>query len=110
MRDSSIADILLRIPTTSIFSRTDEVVQPENGNDIENSSSAIEGSRGGNILVQDFCPLLAEGHGQQLYFNFTYQVILIALRSQSRFASPRQVMNANIPCTPDAVGGLTCSS
>ena len=95
------------LPTTSIFDTTDKLVQPEANNTLEGSTSWIGGLRTGNILIQEHCPNLTVSHGQQLYSNFTYQVVKLALDSPTRFASPvnvaRAVANGLISCEQDAI-------
>ncbi|KAK9897130.1 alpha/beta-hydrolase [Cystobasidium minutum MCA 4210] len=95
------------VPTTSIFDTSDALVQPEVNNTMEGSTSYMGGLRTGNILIQEHCPNLTVSHGQQLYSNFTYQVVKLALDSPTRFASPvnvaRAVANGLIGCVQDDV-------
>ena len=67
------------------------MIQPEVDATIAGSTSALGGTATGNILAQDFCPLLAIGHGEQLYVDFSYQVVKLALASPTRFASQNAV-------------------
>lgn len=95
------------LPTTSIFDRSDKLVQPEANNTMEGSTSFVGGLRTGNIYIQEHCPNLTVSHGQQLYSNFTYQVVKLALDSPTRYASPvnvaRAVANGLISCVQDDV-------
>lgn len=95
------------IPTTSIFSASDKIVQPELNNTLEGSTSWIGGQRTGNIFIQEHCPQLNVSHEQQLYGNFTYQVVKLALDSPTRFARPldvaRAIANGRVPCTQDSI-------
>lgn len=95
------------VPTTSIFDKSDALVQPEVNNTMEGSTSYMGGLRTGNIYIQEHCPNLTVSHGQQLYSNFTYQVVKLALDSPTRFASPvnvaRAVANGQISCIQDDV-------
>ncbi|KII91480.1 hypothetical protein PLICRDRAFT_509233 [Plicaturopsis crispa FD-325 SS-3] len=50
------------VPTTSVYSHTDDVVQPEPGPNDPSASSFIGGTRTGNIWIQEFCPLLPVTH------------------------------------------------
>ena len=95
------------VPTTSLFSRTDAIVQPQLNASMEGSTSFIGGTKAGNILVQDFCPNVTVAHGDWLWLNFGYQVVKLALDSQMRFASPAAVRTAvakgDIVCKQDDV-------
>lgn len=82
------------VPTTSLFSRPDGFVLPQDNSTMEGSTSVIGGTRAGNILVQDFCPNVTVAHGEWLWDNFGFQVVKIALDSQMRFASPAAVRTA----------------
>ncbi|KAK0534886.1 hypothetical protein OC834_001733 [Tilletia horrida] len=69
-----------KVPTTSIYSVTDEIVQPQIGGPaIE--SSYLFGSLATNVKVQDYCPLLLVEHSQELFNAFTYAVAKAALQS-----------------------------
>ena len=95
------------VPTTSLFSRSDEVVLPQDNATMEGSTSFIGGTRAGNILVQDFCPNVTVAHGEWLWANFGFQIVKLALDSQMRFASPATVRTAvakgDIVCKQDDV-------
>lgn len=95
----TIDEQLCRVPTTSVFSRTDETVLPQLANSLNGSTSYIGGSRTGNILVQEICPFLAVGHNEHLYKNFSYQVVLQALNSTQGFVSQDSVRNSGIDCS-----------
>lgn len=100
------------VPTTSLFSRPDGFVLPQDNSTMEGSTSVIGGTRAGNILVQDFCPNVTVAHSEWLWDNFGFQVVKIALDSQMRFASPAAVRTAvakgDIVCKQaDVAPGLT---
>ncbi|KAE8226926.1 hypothetical protein CF319_g546 [Tilletia indica] len=69
-----------KVPTTSIYSVTDEIVQPQIGGPAL-ESSYLFGDMAMNVKVQDYCPLLIVEHSQQLFNIFTYSVAKAALQS-----------------------------
>ncbi|KAE8203200.1 hypothetical protein A4X06_0g2045 [Tilletia controversa] len=72
------------VPTTSIYSSSDEFVQPEN-----NSTSATSYLAGAtNVLAQDYCPGIFIFHGGQLYSNFSMSVAKGTLTSPSKVWNP----------------------
>jgi len=92
-----------KVPTTSIFSATDEIIQPENNS--PTATSFLSGSNVGNIFIQNACPGLLVTHEDELFINFTFQVAKLALNSPEKFATPAQVAAANIPCNLNAAPG-----
>ena len=72
-----------KIPTTSIYSITDEIVQPQIGGPaIE--SSYLNGAMATNVKVQDTCgPLFIVEHSQELFNAFTAKVATAALASKT---------------------------
>jgi len=92
-----------KVPTTSIFSATDEIIQPEDNT--PTATSFLSGSNVGNIFIQNACPGLLVTHEDELFINFTFQVAKLALNSLENFATPAQVAAANIPCNLNAAPG-----
>jgi len=92
-----------KVPTTSIFSTFDEVIQPEDTS--STATSFLSGSNVGNILIQSACPGLNVTHEDELFINFTFQVVKLAVASPNHFATPAQVKAANIPCNLNAAPG-----
>ena len=79
-----------RIDYTSIFSLTDELVQPQ----IPASTSAIEGAS--NVLVQNVCPGRPVNHVGMLRDPVVYALVLDALQHRG-------------PARPERVGLATCA-
>ncbi|CAD7060991.1 hypothetical protein CF336_g6762 [Tilletia laevis] len=72
------------VPTTSIYSSSDEIVKPEN-----NSTSATSYLAGAtNVLAQKYCPGISLFHGGMLYSNFSMSVAKGALTSPSKVWNP----------------------
>ncbi|CAD6908097.1 unnamed protein product [Tilletia laevis] len=72
------------VPTTSIYSSSDEIVQPENNS--TSASSYLTGAT--NVLAQDYCPGIFIFHGGHLYSNFSMSVAKGALTSPSKVWNP----------------------
>ncbi|PWN46955.1 alpha/beta-hydrolase [Violaceomyces palustris] len=74
------------VPTTNLYSTNDEVVQPESGGPLI-ESSYLDGAS--NVKVQDTCgPLFLLEHSQELFNQFTYVVASAALSSSTLKAEP----------------------
>ena len=52
------------VPTTSVYSLTDEVVQPQGATGDQNASGYVDG--GSDILIQKYCPIIASGAAGQI--------------------------------------------
>nr|AKE36869.1 CalB-type lipase [synthetic construct] len=95
------------VPTTSIYSHTDDVLQPEPGPNDPSAVSFVGGSRTGNVFIQQFCPGLPVLHSGFPFLNFSYQVTSLALSSSAKFVDPKDVPALNIPCNLDGATGLS---
>ena len=85
-----------KVPTTSIYSTTDEIVEPQEGPGI--ASSNLPGAK--NVLVQDTCgPLFIVEHSQELFNAFTYKVAVSALMSPTGVARNQDFSSAD--CSED---------
>ncbi|KAK0518058.1 hypothetical protein OC835_007966, partial [Tilletia horrida] len=72
------------VPTTSIYSTSDEIVQPEDST--PSASSYLNGAT--NVLAQTYCKGISIFHGGQLYSNFTFSVAKNALQSSDKVWDP----------------------
>lgn len=90
-RHSSCTDSIINaqawVPTTSIYSQTDQVIQPENNTPL--ATSFLRGAA--NIYIQTYCPLLPFLHEDHLFANISFQILKFALASPNLVASPREV-------------------
>jgi len=73
------------VPTTNIYSTSDEVVQPEDNT--PDATSYLTGAT--NVLAQNYCKGITIYHGGQLYSNFTFSVAKNALQSKDRVWNPQ---------------------
>ena len=101
------------VPTTSIYSTTDDVIQPEGLVANDTIATSYLGGEAGNILVQQFCPGLVVKHESHQYLNYSYQVVLLALASPRKFATQADVgaavKSGKVPCSLLPAPGLTAA-
>lgn len=101
------------VRTTSLYSTTDDVIQPEGLVANDTIATSYLGGEAGNILVQQFCPGLLVKHETHQYLDFSYQVVLLALASPRGFATQADVAAAvksgKIQCSLLPAPGLTAA-
>lgn len=72
-----------QVPTTTIRTRTDDVVQPEFGS---NPSSVLAGDNAVNMLLQDLCPTRLDGHFNMVIDSVTQYFALQAFNADNGLA------------------------
>lgn len=78
-----------QIPTTSVYSATDEILQPE-GPTPETATSYLYGAT--NVRLQDVCgPAFVMGHVQHFTNSFVFKILQAHLASPTRMAQPASI-------------------
>lgn len=78
-----------QVPTTSVYSATDEIVQPE-GSTPETASSYLYGAT--NVRLQDVCgPAFVMGHVQEFTNEFVFKILQAHLASPTHQADPADI-------------------
>ncbi|KAL9932485.1 hypothetical protein V8E36_008602 [Tilletia maclaganii] len=72
------------VPTTNIYSSTDEIVQPSDGTIL--ATGYLTGAT--NVLAQDFCQGISIFHAGFLYSEFSFSIAKYALLSKSKVWDP----------------------
>ncbi|KAK4702121.1 hypothetical protein P7C70_g4104, partial [Phenoliferia sp. Uapishka_3] len=101
------------VPTTSLYSTTDDVIQPEGISFNDTSATSYLGGEAGNLLAQGFCSNGIVGtveHETWQYSNMGYQIVKLALASPRGFVTQAEAIAAVkagiIPCDTLPAPGL----
>lgn len=101
---SRVGGLATWVPTTSIYSQSDQVIQPENATPAA-TSYLKQGNRQSpvsNVYIQQYCPFLPYAHEDHLFTNLSYQILKLALASSNGVAAPSAIASAF------ASGVITC--
>ncbi|KAL8292612.1 hypothetical protein RQP46_001224 [Phenoliferia psychrophenolica] len=101
------------VPTTSLYSTTDDVIQPEGIAFNDTTATSYLGGEAGNLLAQGFCSSGIVGaveHETWQYSNMGYQIVLMALAAPRGFVTQSEAVAAVaagiIPCDTLPAPGL----